>query len=93
MPTIEWVLRDDDNQIIGQQFMKKYALNLNDQSVHDIEGAVEDFKKNAWPDIELALLEAAQMTFIQDKKKIWLVMVKRRWPWRPYMAELLVTSI
>ena len=45
MPTIEWVLRDDDNRIIGQQATKKYSLNLNGQSVHDIEGAVEDFKK------------------------------------------------
>ncbi len=45
MPTIEWVLRDDDNQIIGQRATKKYLLNLNGQSVHDIEGAVEDFKK------------------------------------------------
>ena len=26
-------------------------------------------KKNALPDIELALLEAAQIAFIQDKKK------------------------
>ena len=61
MPTIEWVLRDDDNQIIGQQATKKYLLNLNGQSVHDIEGAVEDFKKSALPDIELAVLEAAQI--------------------------------
>ena len=69
MPTIEWVLRDDDNQIIGPQATRKYSLNLNGQSVHDIEGAVEDFKKNALPDIELDLLEAAQIAFIQDKKR------------------------
>lgn len=69
MPTIEWVLRDDNNQIIGQQAIKKYSLNLNSQSVHDIEGAVDDFKRNALPDIELDLLEAAQIAFIQDKKR------------------------
>jgi hypothetical protein len=44
-------------------------LNLNSQSVHDIEGAVDDFKRNALPDIELDLLEAAQIAFIQDKKR------------------------
>lgn len=70
MPTIELVLRDDHNQVIGQPSIRKYPLNLNSQSFHDIEGAVENFKKTALPDIELALLEAAQSAFIQDKKKI-----------------------
>ena len=55
MPTIELVLRDDHNQVIGQQSIRKYPLNLNSQSFHDIEGAVENFKKTALPDIELAL--------------------------------------
>ena len=70
MPTIELVLRDDHHQVIGQQSIRKYPLNLKSQSFHDIEGAVENFKKTALPDIELALLEAAQSAFIQDKKKI-----------------------
>jgi len=70
MPTIELVLRDDNNQIIGQQSTKKYSLNLNSQTVHDIEGAVEKFKNSALHDIELDLLEAAQSAFIHDKKKI-----------------------
>lgn len=69
MPTIELVLRDDDNQIIGHQAIKKYPLDWKSQSFHDIEGAVEHFKNLALPDIELDLLEAAQRTFIQDKKK------------------------
>ncbi len=69
MPTIELVLRDDNNQIIGQQCTKKYSLNLPSQSVHDIEGAVEEFKNYALPDITLSLLEAAQIAFIHDKKK------------------------
>jgi hypothetical protein len=69
MPTIELVLRDDNNQIIGQQSTKKYSLNLNSQTVHDIEGAVEEFKSCALPDITLSLLEAAQTAFIHDKKR------------------------
>ena len=52
MPTIELVLRDDHNQVIGQQPIRKYPLNLNSQSFHDIEGAVENFRKTALPDIE-----------------------------------------
>ena len=70
MPTIELVLRDDNNQIIGQQSTKKYSLNLNSQTVHDIEGAVEKFKNNALHYIELDLLESVQSAFIHDKKKI-----------------------
>jgi hypothetical protein len=69
MATIELVLRDDNNQIIGQESTRKYSLNLNRQTIHDIEGAIEEFKNSALPDIELDLLEAAQIAFTQDKKK------------------------
>lgn len=70
MPTIELILRDENGQIMGQQFVKKYPLDWKSQSFHDIEGAVENFKQTALPDIEANLLEAAQDAFIQDKKKI-----------------------
>lgn len=69
MPTIELVLRDENGQIMGQQSVKRYPLDWKSQSFHDIEGAVEHFKSIALPDIELALLEAAQTAFTQDKKK------------------------
>jgi hypothetical protein len=69
MPTIELVLRDDNNQIMSQPSVKKYPLDWKSQSFHDIEGAVEDFKNIALPDIELALLEATQRAFIENKKK------------------------
>lgn len=69
MATIELILRDDNNQIIGQRSYKKYSLNLASQTVHHIEGAVEEFKNLVLSDIELDLLEAAQNSFIQDKKK------------------------
>jgi hypothetical protein len=42
---------------------------LSSQSFHDIEGAVENFKKAVLPDIELDLLEAAQSAFVRDKKR------------------------
>lgn len=69
MATIEIILRDDNNQIIGERSCKKYALSLNSKTVHNIEGAVEEFKNRALSDIQLDLLEAAQNSFIQDKKK------------------------
>ena len=69
MLTIELVLRDDNNQIMGQQSVKKYPLDWKSQSFHDIEGAVENFKNLALPDIELALLEATQGAFIENKKR------------------------
>ncbi|MCB1921265.1 MAG: hypothetical protein KDJ28_14985 [Candidatus Competibacteraceae bacterium] len=69
MATIELILRDDNNQIIGQRSYKKYALSFNNQTVHNIEGAVDEFKNLALSDIQLDLLEAAQNSFIQDKKK------------------------
>ncbi|MCK7477233.1 MAG: hypothetical protein M0C28_06825 [Candidatus Moduliflexus flocculans] len=69
MPTIELILRDDNGQIMGEQSVKKYPLDLKTQSFHDIEGAVENFKQVVLPDIEASLLEAAQSAFIQDKKR------------------------
>jgi hypothetical protein len=69
MPTIELILRDENGQIMHQPCVKKYPLDWKSQSFHDIEGAVENFKQIALPDIEASLLEAAQDAFIQDKKK------------------------
>jgi hypothetical protein len=68
MSTIELTLRDDHGRIIDQ--VKKYPMDWKSQSFHDIEGAVENFKQIALPDIEAELLEAAQNAFTEDKKKI-----------------------
>jgi len=69
MLTIELILRDDNGQMMGEQSVKKYPLDLKSQSFHDIEGAVEKFKQVVLPDVEASLLEVAQSAFIQDKKK------------------------
>ena len=69
MPTIEIILRDDEGHIMDHRSIKKYPLNWKSQSFHDIEGAVEQFKRDVLPDIEANLLEAAQCTFIAGKKK------------------------
>ena len=69
MPTLEIILRDDAGQAIDGRSVKKYPLDCKMKTFHDIESAVETFKRNALPDIEADLLEAAQKVFIADKKK------------------------
>ena len=39
------------------------------KTFHDIESAVETFKRKVLPDIEADLLEAAQKAFIAGKKR------------------------
>lgn len=69
MPTIELIIRDDEGNLIDSRSVNKYTLNWGKQSFHEIEGAVEEFKRNMLPDVEADLLKAAQATFIKDKKK------------------------
>ena len=44
-------------------------MDLGSQSLHDIEGAVEDWKQKILPDIEANLLAQAQSQFTQQTKK------------------------
>lgn len=69
MPTVELILRDDEGHIIDHRSTRKYPLDWKNQSLHCIEGAVEEFKKNLLPDLQADLLEAAQNRLIQNKKK------------------------
>jgi hypothetical protein len=69
MPTIELIIRDDEGNVIDSRSVNRYALNWGKQSFHEIEGAVEHFKRTMLPDLEADLLKAAQATFIKDKKK------------------------
>jgi hypothetical protein len=43
-------------------------MNLESQSLHDIEGAVETWKQQALPEIEADLLSQAQSKFTQEIK-------------------------
>ena len=69
MPTIEFIVRDDEGHILDGRSVNRYTLDWGKQSFHEIEGAVEQFKKDLLPDLEADLLEAAQRAFIKDKKK------------------------
>jgi hypothetical protein len=65
---IEVIIRDEKGDVIGQ--LEPQAMDLGRQSLHDIEGAVEQWRRRALPDIEAELLSAAQMEFVAQKKPV-----------------------
>ena len=69
MAKVEIIIRDDAGNVIDKRSLTEYQLDLGGKSLHEIEGAVETFRKNALPDIETALLEAAQRDFVAQKKR------------------------
>lgn len=64
---MELVIRDGEGNILSQ--LDPYLMDLGSQSLHDIEGAVEDWKQKILPDIEANLLAQAQSQFTQQAKK------------------------
>jgi hypothetical protein len=46
-----------------------HEIDLGGQSLHEIEGAVENWKQQALPEIEASLLTGAQTQFTQEIKK------------------------
>jgi len=64
---IEVTIRDEAGNVIGQ--LDPQTLDLGQQRLHDIEGAVEDWRRQVLPDIEAELLSAAQQQFNEQKKK------------------------
>jgi hypothetical protein len=66
MASIEIIIRDDDGNILRQG--KSEPLGLGQQSLHEIEGAVETWKQKILPEIEADLLTQAQREYTQSKK-------------------------
>ena len=64
---VEIVIRDEAGNIVSQ--LAPHEINLGNQSLHDIEGAVENWKQQALPEIEASLLTEAQNQFTQEIKK------------------------
>ena len=64
MAKIEMVLKDDNGRVIGTREM---PLDLQSGSFHDIEGAVEDFRKRALPQLEADLLQEQQRRLRDEK--------------------------
>jgi len=65
--TIEIIIRDEQGNLIGQMAPK--MMDLGCQSLHEIEGAVENWRHKILPDIEAELLSAAQHQFVEQEKK------------------------
>ncbi len=67
MASLEVIIRDDHGNII--ETLPPQSLELGQQTLHEIEGAVEQWKQTTLPDIESRLLQQAQTTFNRTKKK------------------------
>ncbi|HCF27758.1 MAG TPA: hypothetical protein DEV81_11305 [Cyanobacteria bacterium UBA11049] len=64
---VETIIRDEAGNILNQ--LAPQEIDLGTQSLHDIEGAVENWKQQALPEIEASLLNQAQNQFTQEIKK------------------------
>jgi hypothetical protein len=67
MATIELIIRDDHGNLLDKGNQKTYPIDLGKASFHDIEGAVEQFKRKALPDIEAELLAAIQEKYVSER--------------------------
>ncbi len=67
MASIEVIVRDEQGDIVS--CLKPYKLELGQQSLHEIEGAVEEWRRRALPEIEAKLLTRAQGALTQRGKK------------------------
>ncbi|UXE60162.1 MAG: hypothetical protein KA717_31670 [Woronichinia naegeliana WA131] len=65
--TIEFVIRDEIGNILSQN--SRLAMEIGTQSLHDIEGGVEQMKQKVLPEIEATLLAQAQNEFTKKVKK------------------------
>lgn len=69
MASIEIILRDDEGNMINQKTQRQYLLNLSTGRLGDIEGAVEEFKRESLADITYDMLVHAQQQQIEQIKK------------------------
>jgi hypothetical protein len=66
MASIEIIVRDNDGNILRQS--QPAPLDLGQQSLHEIEGAVETWRQKILPEIEADLLTQAQTEYTQSQK-------------------------
>lgn len=67
MASIEITIRDEQGNIVYQG--KPRNLEMGKPGLHEIEGAVEQWRRTALPEIEAQLLEQAQSQFTEEQKK------------------------
>jgi hypothetical protein len=65
MPRIEIVIKDDDGNVVSTQ---QHELNVQSGSFHDVEGAVEEWRKRVLPGIELDILRQQQERLKAEKR-------------------------
>ena len=72
MAKIKLTLYDDEGNPITGIAARDYALEVGQETLDEIEAAVEKFKLKALPEIEADLLNAAQERLSEQvKKKDW----------------------
>ena len=64
---LELILRDENDNLLGQ--LASHDIDLPNPTLHEIEGAVEAWRKQALPELESQLLTQAQSEFSQQTKK------------------------
>lgn len=64
---LELIVRDENDNIVGQ--LAEYEVDLINPTLHGIEGAVEEWRQQALPELESHLLTQAQTEFTQQAKK------------------------
>ena len=69
--TVEFVIRNEMGNILSQN--SPFSRSIGTQSLHDIEGGVEQMKQKVLPEIEATLLVQAQSEFTKKVKKTKLV--------------------
>lgn len=69
MARIRITLEDEaGREIVGTE-PRFYALSGGLENLHEIEGALEEFKRQTLPDLTRELLEQAQQAALADQKK------------------------
>jgi len=69
MAKIKLILCDDEGKPVTEVKAKDYALEVGNQTLDEIEAAVEEFKLKALPELESDLLKVAQAQLTEQVKK------------------------
>jgi hypothetical protein len=69
MARIRIILEDDNGRELTEREARVYELGKGLGSLHDIEGALEEFRRQVLPELTAQLLAEAQAAQLQDPKK------------------------
>jgi hypothetical protein len=69
MARIRIILEDDDEREMKEGGSRVYELGTGLNRLHEIEGALEQFRRQVLPELTAELLAKAQAAEIKDSKK------------------------